>query len=93
MSDHKCLTEKQKLEALSARFYQRLKWNPKSGDYYTTSRSDLQLYYISKIEGGIVFTNFCDSPSKKDDEWDFSGFTSEGLGPMRVWVPNWVFDI
>ena len=88
---HKVLTEKQKLDAMATRFYQQVNWEPKPGDYYTTARADLQLYQVKDIRGGKIYTNFCDKPGSKDDEWDLEGFTTEGFGPMRVWVPDWVF--
>ena len=40
------LTEWQKIEAMALRFYSELQWVPKAGDYYTTSRADLELYRI-----------------------------------------------
>ncbi len=85
------LTYQQKLDALSLRFYQGLKWTPESGHYYTTSRADLELYQVVRIEGGKVYTRYCDQ-SKSDviAQWDGDGFTSEGFGPKRVWVPDFV---
>ena len=85
------LTYKQKLAALAHRFYANGQWTPKAGDFYTTSRADLELYQIVSIENGIVRTRYTEG-SDAISEWPESGFTSEGFGPKRVWVPPWVFS-
>lgn len=92
MSAPTTLTYQQKLEALGARFYSYLQWTPKAGDYYTSSRPDLELYRVVKIENGIVFTEYCTSPGSLA-EWPESEFTTQGFGPQRVWVPDWVLRI
>ena len=85
------LTYQQKLEALSLRFYQGMLWTPKAGDYYTTSRADLELYRVVAVEGGMVKTQYCDqSKSSAVSSWPEKEFTSEGFGPKRVWVPDFV---
>jgi hypothetical protein len=86
------LTEQQKLLAMAARFYQGIEWEPKAGDYYTTSRADLELYQVTDVREGKVYTNYCGTPTPEDSEWDQDGFTTEGFGPMRVWVPDWVLS-
>lgn len=87
------LTYQQKLEALSLRFYQGMLWTPKSGDYYTTSRADLELYRVVAVEGGMVKTQYCDqSKSSAVSSWPEKEFTSEGFGPKRVWVPDFVLS-
>lgn len=45
-----------KLLALQVRFYEGRVWTPKQGDYYTSSRADLELYKIVRIENGKVYT-------------------------------------
>lgn len=85
------LTLLQKLNALSARYYQGTVWEPKAGDFYTTCRADLELYRIAKIEDGVVFTEYCTRPGIYAD-WPEEEFTSVGFGPKRVWVPNWIFE-
>lgn len=88
------LTPEQKLAALGARFYGDLSWKPASGDYYTTSRADLELYQVVAIEEGIVFTRYCDRrKSTTLSEWPVDEFTSSGFGPKRVFVPRWVFTV
>mgnify|MGYP003407540240 CR=1 FL=1 len=93
------LTEKQKLEALSLKYYQNLKWEPEAGHFYTTARSDLELYYIVKIENGIVFTcytrqyNMSFPSATPMAEWALDGFTTEDFGPRRVWVPPFVLNM
>lgn len=83
------LTTNQKLNALATKYYQFVKWMPKAGDYYTTSRNDLEIYKIVKIEDGKVFTEYCTNPGALS-EWEETKFTTEGFGPCRVWVPDWI---
>ena len=83
------LTYQQKLDALAYRFYQGAQWVPKAGDYYTTSRSDLELYQVVSIEDGIVRTRFTEG-SDAIAEWPEDVFLTEGFGPRRVFVPPWV---
>ena len=87
----KALTYQQKLEALSLRFYQGLAWLPKAGDYYTTSRADLELYQVVSVEDGFVKTRYCDT-SKTDaiSSWPEDEFTTGGFGPKRVYVPDFI---
>lgn len=85
------LSYQQKLEAISLRFYQGKKWTPKAGDYYTTSRSDLELYQVVAVEDGLVKTRYCDtSRSAAIASWPVDEFTDAGFGPKRVWVPDFV---
>ena len=87
------LTYSQKLEALSLRFYQGMTWNPKAGDYYTTSRADLELYRVVKVEDGMVKTQYCDQRNTDAvASWPVEEFTSAGFGPKRVWVPDFVLS-
>lgn len=92
------LTPMQKLHALGHRFYSRVEWEPKAGDLYTTSRPDLELYQIVRIEDGIVSTRYRDP--RRDtmgiiSEWREADFLSpETFGYARVWVPNeFVLDV
>lgn len=84
------LTESQKLEALAVRFYNGIEWHPKAGDFYTSSRPDLELYRVAKIVDGKIYTEYCTSPGQLA-EWDLEGFTTEGFGDCRVHVPDYVF--
>jgi len=77
------LTYSQKLNALAHRFYQGAEWRPRSGDYYTTCRGDLELYRVAKIENGVVYTEYCTRPGVYS-EWPESEFTSQGFGTKRV---------
>ena len=86
------LTPIQKLHALSLRYYSDYKWEPEAGDYYTTCRSDLELYRIAKIENGIVYTEYTTQPSLLS-EWSESEFTTAGFGIRRVHVPSFIFGI
>lgn len=85
------LTYQQKLDALAYRFYQGAQWTPKAGDYYTTSRADLELYQVVSVEDGIVRTRFTEG-SDAIAEWPEAGFLTEGFGPKRVLVPEWVLN-
>lgn len=86
------LTESQKLQALAYKYYNGGIWEPKAGDYYTTSRADLELYQVVEVTDTIVRTTYL-TPDSDISEWKKDGFTTEGFGVNRVWVPNWVFDI
>lgn len=83
------LTYQQKLDALSYRFYQGGAWTPKAGDFYTTSRADLELYQVVSVENGIVRTCYTEG-SDAISEWPEAGFLTDGFGPRRVFVPAWV---
>lgn len=88
------LTAAQKLSALAARFYDRMEWRPRAGDYYTTPRNDLELYQIVSIENGVVSTRYC-APERGDavSTWAVDEFTApHTFGVMRTWVPAWVLD-
>jgi hypothetical protein len=84
------LTYQQKLDALSYRFYQGAQWSPKAGDFYTTSRADLELYQVVSVEDGIVRTRFTEG-SEAIAEWPEPEFLTGGFGPKRVFVPEWVY--
>ncbi|UDF29813.1 UNVERIFIED_ORG: hypothetical protein LHK14_00375 [Roseateles sp. XES5] len=83
------LTHQQKLDALAYRFYQGAAWEPKAGDFYTTSRADLELYQVVSVEGGVVRTRFTEG-SDAIAEWPEGEFLTGGFGPKRVFVPEWV---
>lgn len=83
------LTLQAKLDALAYRFYQDGKWTPKAGDYYTTSRADLELYQVVAIENGTVRTRYTEG-SDVVAEWLEAEFMTAGFGPRRVFVPEWV---
>ena len=83
------LTYQQKLDALSYRFYQGGEWKPKAGDFYTTSRADLELYQVVSVQGGVVRTRFTEG-TDAISEWTEDGFLTEGFGPRRVYVPEWI---
>lgn len=86
------LTPMQKLHALSNRFYSGVAWTPKAGDYYTTSRADLELYKVVDVRDGKVFTTYLPEGGTVD-EWPSDEFLSpETFGYARVHVPSWVFE-
>lgn len=79
--------------ALSNAMYQGgQKWVPKAGDYYTSSRPDLELYQIYSIENGKILTRYTNGHSALS-EWDESTFLTEGFGPNRIHVPDWIFSL
>ena len=81
------------MHALSNAMYQGgVKWKPKAGDYYTSSRPDLELYQVISVEGGKIKTVYTDSKTDPA-EWDESGFLTDGFGPNRIHVPEWIFRL
>lgn len=83
-----CLTYKQKLDALAYKYYNGgVKWEPKTGDYYTTSRADLELYQIVEANEKEIKTKYCD-PKRGDtvSSWVTEDFL-KGFGESRVYVP------
>jgi len=87
------LTDRQKMFALSNAMYQGgQKWIPKAGDYYTSSRPDLELYQIYSVQNGKVLTRYTNGHSAIS-EWDEEGFLTEGFGPNRIHVPEWIFSL
>ena len=87
------LTHKQKMYALSnAMYLGGVNWEPKPGDYYTSSRPDLELYQVVSVENGKVKTIYTDRQAEPM-EWDEAGFLTEGFGPNRIHVPDFVLKI
>lgn len=84
------LTAEAKLQAFQSKYYQGVEWEPKKGDYYTTTRADLELYKIVEIDEKYVYTTYMreDSPI---DKWPKEGFTTEGFGDRRMHVPDYLF--
>jgi hypothetical protein len=89
----KQLTEIQKLNAIANKYYSGLQWTPKTGDYYTTSRADLELYQIVEADEKVIRTKYCDE-SRGDtiSEWPVETFLKD-FGVNRVWVPDWVIKM
>lgn len=83
------LTVEAKLQAFAYKFYQGVEWEPKKGDYYTTTRSDLELYQVVDIDDNYVYTTYLreDSPI---DKWAKEGFTTEGFGDRRMHIPHYL---
>jgi hypothetical protein len=88
------LNPMQKLNALQYKYYQGGKWIPKEGDFYTTSRADLELYKVVEVTDTKIKTKYC-LPERGDSisEWDKETFLTEGFGVNRVYVPEWIFAI
>ncbi len=84
------LTEKQKLHALAFKYYQGAIWTPAAGDYYTTTRADLELYQVVEV-GDIIRTTYL-YPDSPIAEWDNEAFL-KGFGLCRVWVPDWILKL
>lgn len=81
----------QKLHALAAKYYQGVIWSPQKGDYYTSSRADLELYQIIEIQNNIITTIYCDKQCSPQ-AWGQNEFTTTGFGPNRVHVPLWILE-
>lgn len=92
MADHPKISLKQKLTAISLKYYQNMEWVPQAGDYYTSVRADLVLSKITRIDGRRVFTINCNKPDPDEVEYDLAGFTSTGIGALRVHVPSFILD-
>lgn len=86
-TQHPFFTSDMKLQALASKYYGGLNWEPKAGDYYTTSRADLELYQVVEVTDTKVKTRYL-KPDSDITEWDKSGFTTEGFGDRRVYVPD-----
>lgn len=89
---HYELTAQQKLAAMAMRFYDGIVWKPQKGDYYTSSRNDLELYRVVDVRDGKVFTEYCASPGSPVAEWPEDEFTTDGFGIYRVWVYPAILD-
>ena len=87
------LTLSQKLQALSLKHYDGFAWNPKKGDYYTSSRNDLELYQIVDENETSFFTKYC-HPDRGEStaEWSKERFLKD-FGERRVYVPDFIFKM
>lgn len=85
-------TTDMKLQALALKYYSGVKWEPKAGDYYTSSRADLELYQVVEVTDTKVKTMYLNG-DKNVSEWEKDGFTKEGFGVNRVHVPDFVFGM
>ena len=86
------LTAEAKLQAFQSKFYQGVEWEPKKGDYYTTTRADLELYQVVDVDDEFVYTTYLyeDSPISK---WDKNKFTTEDFGIKRMFVPDYLLKM
>lgn len=82
------LTERQKLQALAMKYYSGIKWEPKTGDHYTTCRDDLELYQVIEATDAEIVTMYCDpAMSAEPTRWTKDEFLAPGtFGVFRVWV-------
>jgi hypothetical protein len=85
------LTEKQKIAAMALKFYQGFQWAPIAGDYYTTSRNDLELYQIVREDETHYYTSYLPL-GREEAAWPKSEFTTHGFGVHRVFVPNFILE-
>lgn len=88
------LTKDQKLAAFAAKYYDGRKWEPKKGDYYTSTRNDLELYRIVDEDEENFYTIYCIGGEDSHREpWKKSEFLSEDtFGGRRMWVPDDVLE-
>lgn len=85
------ITPEIKLEAFAAKFYQGMIWEPKKGDYYTTTRADLEVYQIVDVDDKYVYTKYdYDVESSNISKWEKDKFLSEGFGTRRMWIPEYL---
>jgi hypothetical protein len=87
------LTPQQKLLCFRHRFYDMQKWEPKAGDYYTSTRDDLELYLIAREDDDFFYTVYATNPNGIESQWPKTEFTSVGFGMMRMYVPFHVFTM
>jgi hypothetical protein len=86
------LTTEQKLEALALKYYQDYQWQPRTGDYYTSSRNDLELYKIIYADEKFIHTVYCDPDRGKEvSVWKADEFLKD-FGLKRVHVPDWILN-
>lgn len=97
MENYTELTKDQKLAAFEAKFYQGREWKPKSGDYYTSTRGDLELYKIVDEDEDHFFTVYCIGGVDENthrEPWKKSEFLSEDtFGRCRMWVPDDILEL
>ena len=89
MEKHPVLTAEMKLEAFAVKYYIGLQWEPKKGDYYTTTRADLELYQVSDIDEDFVYTIYTDRECDVQ-KWDKDKFTTQDFGIRRMWIPDYL---
>lgn len=67
----------------------------KVGQFYTLTRPTLELFYIHRIddEGKVFFINCGQESLTEQGGFAASGFTTEGFGTNRVYVPETVFTL
>lgn len=83
------ITARQKLKAIELKYYQHAEWVPKVGDFYTIVRDDLKLFQIVReVDGEFIFA--CNE-YEAEGSFPVVGFTDQGFGPNRIWVPDWIF--
>ena len=83
-------TLEQKIAALAMRFYQKMPWEPKVGDYYCLTREGTELFVINRTDGENFYIRRVYAPdqpegSEMSDPWPIESFQS-GFGENRVWV-------
>jgi len=79
-------TKDMKLDAFARKYYQGEEWIPKAGDYYTTTRNDLELYQVVEVTETEVHTSYLPLGGQVS-KWPINEFTKEGFGPRRMLVP------
>lgn len=80
------LTPEIKLQALEMKYYSGIHWEPKKGDYYTTSRADLELYQVVDVDDEFVYTSYLPVNLDNISKWRKDEFTSKDFGLRRVHV-------
>lgn len=87
------LTHYQKLQAMAEKYYSYVTWNPKVGDYYTSSRNDLELYQVVDEDEEHFYTIYCNNPDGVRQKWRKDEFTTQGFGLNRVHVHHHILQL
>ncbi len=86
------LTATQKLYALSIKYYQGSVWVPKKGDYYTSTRNDLELYRVVGVTDKEVFTCYTTNPDVLTTWLKKDFLALHNFGRHRVHVPLFILE-
>jgi len=86
------LTCQQKLHCFGLKYFQNYEWKPEIGDYFTTTRADLELFQITRIEERNVFWINAKEPNSLEQRDDLSGFSCLGQGSIRLYVPDFILE-
>lgn len=85
------LTPEMKLQCFQFKYYNGLEWIPKKGDFYTTTRADLEVYQVVDVDEEFIYTKYTSELSSGEiSKWDKDKFLTEGFGDRRMWIPDFL---